>query len=91
MNLIHMIIRHERNMDVCYLVRKSIDLGHKHKLKAEIINMGYDKSWFLNESCKITIERKDLNKWHCCLVDGRKYFYGEDKCLRDLEWARLSK
>jgi hypothetical protein len=84
MSLFGKCIRHERNKDVCYIVLGCMDMGTKFKLKVIVVNMGYVTSWrLLNQNLDITIDAKDITKWHNCLD-------ADAKCLRYAEWKRIS-
>lgn len=82
MNLRNKIIKHTNAMDVCYDVVKCFDVGHKLKLKAQIVNQAYAKSYHLNIEIKIEIYKEDLCNWHVCMQP-------EVACLRYAEWRRL--
>lgn len=77
------IIRHERNMDVCYMVMGMVDTGKKYKMKVTCINMGYVESYPLAVDLKFDIKKQDVFKWHKCLDP-------DAKCLRHAEWRRLN-
>lgn len=83
-NLYGKCIRHERNMDLCYVVNKCFNTGKKYKLKVMVVNMAYVESYPLNIDLKFSIPLEDLNKWHYCKDV-------QEKCLRDAEWSRITK
>lgn len=76
-------IKHERNMDVCYVITNAFDTGSTHLLRGFAVNMGYTKSWVLPKgNVSFIIKHEDISKWHIC----------EDtdvRCLRYSEWSRL--
>jgi len=76
------IIKHERNMDVCYDVIKCFDVGHKLKLKVQVINMGFVSSYYLNIQLNIEILKTDLPNWY--EVEDKTA-----KCLRYAKWSKL--
>jgi hypothetical protein len=82
-NLYGACIRHERNMDVCYVVTKSFNTGKKFKLKATVVNMGFKESYPLSIDIKFSINHNELSKWHYCEESNKK-------CLRYAEWSRLT-
>jgi hypothetical protein len=81
-SLYGLCIRHERNMDVCYVVSKAFNTGQKHKLRVLVVNMAYVESYPLSINLKISIKNEDLSKWHYCKD-------ADVKCLRYAEWGRL--
>lgn len=81
-NLRNKIIKHKRNMDICYLITKSYDPGHKLKLKVSVQNMGYKTSYIMGVGLNIEIKKEDLVNWHVCLEPNLQ-------CLRYAEWKRL--
>lgn len=82
MKLNNRIIKHSNNLDVCYLVSKCFDAGHKLKLKVTVQNMGYVQSYNVGVDLKITIKKEDLPQWHVCIEP-------DAKCLRYAEWKRI--
>jgi len=75
-------IKHNRNMDICYVVTKAFNTGKKHVLKGFIVNMAYVESYALNQNFKMVIKHEDISDWHYCKdVDI--------KCLRYAEWSRI--
>jgi hypothetical protein len=82
MTLFGAIIRHERNMDVCYDVVKCFDVGDRLKLKVQCVNMGYVNSYNLNILSKIEIDKKNIASWSEC--EDRNV-----KCLRYAKWSKL--
>lgn len=82
MNLYGAIIKHERNMDVCYDVVKSLDVGHKMILKVQVINMAFVSSYYMNFAFNIEINKTNMASWSEC----------EDKtakCFRYAKWRKL--
>lgn len=76
------IIKHDRNMDVCYNIIHSFDTGKKIKVKAYAVNMGYVESYYLNILLKFVIDKSDLDQWtQCSNIDV--------KCLRYSDWRKL--
>jgi hypothetical protein len=75
-------IKHNRNMDVCYVITKAFNTGKKHVLKAFVVNQGYVESYPLDVNIKLTIKLEDLKDWHYCKDVNAK-------CLRYAEWAQL--
>lgn len=82
MNLYNQIIKHERNLDVAYLVNKFYDVGHKMKLKVMVVNQGYVTTIPLNVNLNIEIKKEDYWKWHMCKEPHQK-------CIRYAEWKRI--
>ena len=82
MNLYGAVIRNDGNMDVCYEVVKSFDVGHKLKLKVQCVNMAYVSSYPMNIALNIEIDKKDIANWSRC--DDTSV-----KCLRNTSWSRL--
>jgi hypothetical protein len=82
MNLRHKFIRHNRNMDICYLVNKVFDTGKKLKLSLIAFNMGYTETYRLNIQFKAVIFKEELKNWQLCLDSNAK-------CLRYSEWKQI--
>lgn len=70
-------------MDVCYVVIKSFDTGHKYKIKATVVNMAYKESYGMGIDVKFSIKYEDLSKWDICEESNKK-------CLRYAEWSKLT-
>jgi hypothetical protein len=78
-------IRHQRTMDVCFLVSKSYTFPHKTKLKGYWVNMGFKESYkILPGSSNIEIKTEDLKNWEV-LSRNDEYI----KCFRDGHWKPL--
>ena len=69
-------------MDVCYLITKSFDAGHKVVLKATIINMGFKLSYPIGVDCKLKLKKDDFKNWDICSDSYAA-------CLRYAEWRSL--
>ena len=82
MNLYNRIIKHQRNMDVAYLVERCFDAGHKLVLKVSVVNMGFNTTYPLAVNLKFDINKEDLCKWDVCEEPYKI-------CIRYAEWSRL--
>jgi len=82
LKLFEKIIRHENNMDVCYLVVKCYESAFRYYIKAEILNMGYESTYSLGIHCRIKIDKEDIHKWWIC---NDPYA----QCVRYAEWQVL--
>jgi hypothetical protein len=82
-NLFDRVIRHKRFMDVCVLVTKSFDVGHKLKVKGKWVNMAYVRSYELGVNAKFDVAKSDLKDWEYCVSPEGK------ECLRYAEWKPI--
>lgn len=75
-NLKGKVIKHERNMDVCYQVVSQYEGSTHLKLKVRIINMGFEKSYFIfPNTTNIEINKFDLDNWSTLLDTGNNVCY----------------
>lgn len=77
------IIRHETNKDLCYLITRCFDAGHKYVLKASILNMGFSTTFPINEECRFFIKKDNLKDWLVCKEPLAK-------CIRYVTWEKLA-
>jgi len=82
MSIYNKIIKHSRNMDICYYVNKCFDTGKKYKVKVTVINMMQKRSIPLNIDLKFEILKSEIHNWHYCKEP-------DAKSLRYVEWARF--
>ena len=86
MTLSGRIIRHNRTMDVCFLVEESYDMGNETIIvRGHWINMGFKESYpiFSNPS-EIEIKTEDFGNWEV-LSKNDEYI----RCFRDGDWKPL--
>ena len=75
-NLKGKVIKHERNMDVCYQVISQYEGSTHLKLKVRIINMGFEKSYFIfPHTDNIEIAKASLFRWSILLDTGSNICY----------------
>ena len=79
------IIKHERFMDLAFLVQKPaiISKTGKLKLRGLWVNQGFVETQIIDHNRKrLTIMPDDIDKWLVCLDPHLK-------CVRDAKWRKL--
>jgi hypothetical protein len=77
------VIKHFVNSDLAYWVKTVIELGKNIIVRVEMLGIGYEDTYFLDEELfNITIKKDDLDDWHVCIDDNQR-------CLRYVAWKAL--
>lgn len=76
------IIKHKNNIDICYHVCKSYDIGTDLVLKLDIVNMGFVDSYYVGQTCRARLKKENLKDWLICKEP-------DTKCLRYALWQNL--
>jgi hypothetical protein len=77
------VIKHFSNIDIAYWVKNVVDLGKNLIVRVEMLGIGYEDTYFLEEETfNITIKKDDLDDWHVCIDDNQR-------CLRFVAWKEI--
>lgn len=77
------VIKHFGNEDLAYWVKTVIELGKNVIFRVELLGIGYQDTYFLEEPITtITINKVDLDDWHVCIDD-------KQRCLRYVAWKEI--
>lgn len=77
------VIKHEKFMDVCFLVSEVSQKEDGFRVVGSWMNMGYTKSWMIDNGI-FFIKTEDIPKWSVCIDEG------SNPCLRYCTWISLS-
>lgn len=76
------VIKHFGNMDLAFWVTHVVELGSNIIIRAEMLGIGYEDTFFLEETTQLNIKKDDLDDWHICIDDNQR-------CLRYVAWKGL--
>lgn len=77
--MLNKVIKHKRNMDLCYRPIERVESGYK----CWIFNQGFNKTYFIHEMCFISDEMLNNNEWLVCLEPFKD-------CVRYSKWVGLN-
>lgn len=77
------VIKHEKFMDVCFLVYGVSQKDDGFGIVGCWMNMGYTRSWMIDTG-EIFIKNEDIPKWAVCTDEGSK------ACIRYCTWVSLA-
>lgn len=76
-------IKHDTSMDVCYRIKNAFKTQDNWHLKVQVYNMGFKRSWIIDESIVISIPIGNVTQW--------KWAWTPVKCMRRATWLKVLK
>lgn len=77
------VIKHEKFMDVCFMLSRVFKGKKGIKVSGVWMNMGYTRSWFIEDG-SFEIKMEDLQSWLICTDEK------VNPCLRYCPWEKVS-